>query len=106
MYMNEPGDTANNPICVVHDSESGGVWAFMYMRKGGTEYASSKVSAIITDLGYAKVMLKSDQEPAIKDLSEHANKQRWEDLQNIKRGVNKRLGQGGHSGSYPLKVAA
>ena len=43
MYMNEKGDDDNNPILVMHDGMSEGVWAIMTKRKGDNGYAVKRV---------------------------------------------------------------
>ena len=68
MYMNETMDENNNPILVVHDSVSEGVWAVFAKRKGDSAYIMHKVANVINRLGYSKIIVKSDQEPAVKSV--------------------------------------
>ena len=65
MYLNEKSDDVNNPILVVHDSVSEGVWAIFVKRKSESSYSVKKVSDIIKRLGYSKIIIKSDQEPSL-----------------------------------------
>ena len=68
MYLNEKGDDINNPILAVHDSESEGVWAVFARRKGPSAYTTKKVADIIKRLGYSKIIIKSEQEPALTSM--------------------------------------
>jgi hypothetical protein len=68
MYMNDNIEDKNNPILVVHDGESEGVWAIFARKKGESSYVKHRLANIIRRLGYAKVIIKSDQEPAIKNM--------------------------------------
>ena len=81
MYLNEVQDESNKPILVMHDSESKGIWAFMVKRKGNyDDYVSERISRVLKFLGYAKVILKSDQEPSIMDVMVEAKRKIWDDL--------------------------
>lgn len=88
MFMNERTDDHNYPILVIHDSISEGVWAIFVKRKGNyNEYVSKRVAGIINRLGYTKVVIKSDQEPSIKDVSYEAKKRIWKDLAECQEGA-------------------
>ena len=88
MYMNEIDDENNLPILVIHDSMSEGVWAMFVKRKGNySEYVSKKLFDIVNMLGYSKIVLKSDQEPAIKDLMYEAKKKVWQDINLFQEGI-------------------
>ena len=81
MYLNEVDDIGNLPILVAHDSASGGIWALLVKRKGNyCSYISEKLCALIRFLGYARIVIKSDQEPAIKDIMYEAKKKIWSDI--------------------------
>ena len=87
MFLNEKGDELNNPILAVHDSMSEGVWAVFLRRKGGSSYAAKKVSDIIKRLGYSKIVLKSDQEPAIKSLEDRARESLWQETEEMMKEI-------------------
>ena len=60
MFLNGKEDLSN-PIIVVVESESGGIWVVPVVRKGNyRKYVSGKISEIIEKIGYAKCVLKSD----------------------------------------------
>jgi len=81
MFMNERTDDYNFPILVLHDSESEGVWAIFVKRKGNySEYVSKRIAEIVNWLGYTKVVFKTDQEPAIKDVMHDAKTKIWKDM--------------------------
>ena len=66
----------------MHDSASNGVWAILVQRKGNyNEYVSKKIAGIISRLGYSKIVMKSDQEPSIKDVMFEAKKKVWHDIE-------------------------
>ena len=70
------------------ESESGGVWALPVKRKGNyNSYFSSRIVHIIEKVGYARCVLKSDQEPAIMDVTKEVKRQLWEELQASARNV-------------------
>jgi len=58
------------PILVLKDRETKSIQADVVPRKGEDEYAIRRLSQMIRSLGSKKVILKSDQEPAIKSLKE------------------------------------
>ena len=81
MFMNERTDDYNFPILVLHDSEREGVWAIFVKRKGNySEYVSKRIAEIVNWLGYTKVVFKTDQEPAIKDVMHDAKTKIWKDM--------------------------
>ena len=69
--MSDTGD----PILVMHDDRSEGVWAMCVKRKGNYgDYVVKRIADVISRLGYARIVLKSDQEPSIKDVMCEAKK--------------------------------
>ena len=68
MHMNETTDDTNNPLLVVHDSCSEGVWAVFTKKKGDSAHGKSNFAKSIRGLGCSKVVIKSDQEPAIRSM--------------------------------------
>jgi hypothetical protein len=59
MFFND-----KSAVIVLKDSNFGGVWALVVIRKGnGGEYAATRVADIINKLGYPRCILKCDQEP-------------------------------------------
>ena len=68
MYMNETTDDINNPMLVIHDRCSEGVWAVFTEKKGDSAHVKSRVANIIRVLEYSKVVIKSHQQPAIRSM--------------------------------------
>ena len=85
MYLNEKNDTNNNPVLVVHDSLSEGVWAIPVQKKGDDNYVRKRVCEIIQRLGYSRIIIMSDQEFASGDLEERVRREefkkfeKWQD---------------------------
>ena len=89
MYLNQKGDADRNPILVVKDSENGGIWSIMVIRKGNyNSYASTRVARIVDSVGYPKCIIKCDQEPSIKNVTEEVRRKLWEDLKETAHGVH------------------
>ena len=87
MFLNGKDNLAD-PVLVMTESESGGVWALPVKRKGNyTSYISSRIANIIEKVGYARCVLKSDQEPAIMDVTKEVKRQLWEELHASARNV-------------------
>jgi thiol-disulfide isomerase/thioredoxin len=63
------GDT---PTLVVKDRKSKNTWGHPVQHKGVNDYAVGKLVEDLNNLGYKKVVLKSDQEPAIVALCRQA----------------------------------
>ena len=81
MFVNNKGEDHANPTLVIKDHWRGGVWAFMVIRKGSqTTYISQRVAKIISSLGYREVVIKCDQEPAIKELQRDIREEMWKEL--------------------------
>jgi len=74
MYMHEgrdrePSDQDVLPIIVMKDRMSKGVFAFVVPKKGECEYAALRAAQDLNKtLGYKKIILKGDQEPALRVL--------------------------------------
>ena len=67
MYMNEMTDDTNSHILVIHDSCSEGVW-FVLTKKGDGAHVKNKVANITGCLGFSKIVIKSDQQLAIRSM--------------------------------------
>ena len=75
MFLNGKDNLAD-PVLVMTESESGGVWALPVKRKGNyTTYISSRIANISEKVGYARCLLKSEQEPAIMDVTTEVKRQ-------------------------------
>ena len=92
MYLNEKSDDANHPILVLHDSQSEGIWAIFARKKGDSDYVVKKVAEIIKRLGYSKIVLKSDQEPAIRNLEGKTQSSIWEDAAQLQENIKQECG--------------
>ena len=65
MFLNGK-ESLGNPIVIVTEKESGGIWAIPVKKKGNySDYVSRRIANIIDKVGYARCVLKSDQEPSI-----------------------------------------
>jgi len=56
------------PLLIIKDRKSRGVAAEVAPRKGEDPYAIRRLTAVIREFGYTKIIIKCDQEPAIKAL--------------------------------------
>jgi hypothetical protein len=75
-------------VIVVKDTNFGGVWALMVVRKGGCgEYAATRITDIINKLGYPRCILKCDQEPAIVEVTKEVRREAWKEIKEIAEGV-------------------
>ena len=54
---------------------------FLKLKGSYSEYVSKRIADIINHLGYVEVAMKSDQEPAIKDVMYEAKKKVWLDIE-------------------------
>ena len=78
MFLGPPGSVADRatgsdklPILVVRDRWTRNIWAFAVPSKGTEHpYAGKAVLGALNKLGYRKMILKTDQEPAIKKLAQ------------------------------------
>lgn len=77
----------NKPIVVCYYESDKMVWAMAIHRKGNPGRVAQRVAKWISHLGHAKVILKTNQEPAIKDPSEDAKIIRLENLKEISKQV-------------------
>ena len=68
------------PILVSRDRKSKWINAAVVTQKGNCAYAVKRLSEDIGALGYNKIILKSDQEPAIKDLKIRVKAERSEEI--------------------------
>ena len=59
------GESRGMPMIVLYDSESKYIAAEIVPEKGANEYSVRRMAQIVNRLGYRRVILKSDQEPAI-----------------------------------------
>ena len=60
-------------VLVVHDGESKAVFAHVVNRRGGSGEGAVRAAAEDLDLlGYKRILLKGDQEPALKELRSRA----------------------------------
>ena len=92
MYLNEKNDDVNHPILIMHDSMSEGVWAIFARKKGDNDYVVKRVVEIIKRLGYSKIVLKSDQEPAIRNLEGKAQSSIWADAEQLQENIKQECG--------------
>ena len=79
MFMNPNvnDDQSNYPILIIRERKFRGIWAAPAVRKGihGGDKMVERVVKIITDFGAPKVIIKSDQEPAMKDTQREIRKE-------------------------------
>ena len=83
MFMNrKPNDEElMHPILVIKDDRSGGIWALPTDRKGrGGLNIVPRIVEVINSLGYGRIILKSDQENSIVDLSSEVRRVLWKDF--------------------------
>eukprot|EP00973_Karenia_brevis_P074863 10403979-Karenia_brevis.AAC.1 len=60
---------------------NGGTWAMLVLRKGAqTTCIAERLAKIINEIGYTEIIIKCDQEPAIKDLQSEIKREMWEEL--------------------------
>jgi len=72
MFMNEVDEEAEEgmPILVMHDRASKTIFADVVPATGLNPYAVARMKANLESLGYKRVVIKTDQEPAIMALKE------------------------------------
>ena len=69
------------PILVIKEKISNGVWALPVIRKGAYKSKIIKrVIEVINSVGSPKIIIKSDQEPAIVDLQKDVRKELWNEI--------------------------
>ena len=74
------GDEAGMPILVIKDENTKRISAHVVPEKGRNAHAVKVLRHEIEILGYKKMILKSDQEPAIMALKESVKRERDEDI--------------------------
>ena len=84
-YMFLDGST---PILVFKEKKSKAIFAHIVDQKGvGDGHLVERVVKDIDSMGYGRITVKSDQEPAIKDLTRELREQRWEDMHGLTAAV-------------------
>ena len=68
------------PILVSRDGRSKWINAAVVPQRGNCAYAVKRLAEDIGALGYSRVILKSDQEPARKELKARVKMERGEDI--------------------------
>ena len=68
------------PILVSRDRKTKWINAAVVTQKGNCPYAVKRLSEDIGAMGYNRIVLKSDQEPAVKDLKARVKAERSEDI--------------------------
>lgn len=98
MFMTKPkGDEdrdAGMPTIVMVDRDSGHVSADMLPEKGNVPNAVKRLSHNLQFLGYKRIILKSDQEPAIVNLKAALVRERPEDIMTEASPVNEHQANG------------
>ena len=69
------------PILVMKSSADKWTSAFVVPQKGSNEYAINAVAREIQNTGYNRLIIKSDQEPAIKELVNAVKRERAENIE-------------------------
>ena len=78
-FLNYKHGADNNPVLIVTDSQSGGLWVLPVVRKGNyNSYIS--IASVLDKIGYAKCILKSDQEYSINEVAEETRRVLQEEL--------------------------
>ena len=68
-FGSEENPNKDNPVLVIKDRKSRAIWAHMLPSKGIDQpYGVKSLVRALTTTGYKRVIIKSDQEPAIKAL--------------------------------------
>ena len=83
MYMTSKPNESEivHPILVMKARISGGVWSLPVTRKG--PYLTNiveRVTKVINSIGAPKVVIKSDQEPAMKSMQLEIRKELWNEI--------------------------
>ena len=73
-YMGEE-DKDSIPLLIIKDSKSKRCWATVVDAKGATEFAVGFYISVLKELGYRRVLVKNDNEPAILALRNAVVKQ-------------------------------
>ena len=83
MFMTQKPTSDNllYPTLVIKERISNGVWALPLVRKGAYKSKIVKrVIEVINSVGSHKIILKSNQEPAIVHLQKHARRKLWDEF--------------------------
>ena len=84
-YMFLDGKT---PILVYKEKKSKMIYAHVVEQKGiGDGRLIEKIVKNLDALGYGRIVIKSDQEPAMKDLTEEVRERRWADMHGLMAAV-------------------
>ena len=70
-----------SPIIIGIDRKDKGVFAHMAPRKGVDAHAIKMIASEIKLTGYNKLILKSDQEPAVREVTEAVERERSENIE-------------------------
>ena len=73
LHMNETTDDTSNPILVTHDSCIEGIWVVF------AKNLKNKVANTIRGHGRSKIVIKSDQEPAVRSMARNVVESLFED---------------------------
>ena len=96
-YMFLDGST---PTLVSRDTRSRFITAVTLNHKGASDpWIAERIVEDIGMLGYGRMILKTDQEPAIKDLQKEVRQRRWDELKGITAAVRDR-----HGGDITLDI--
>ena len=90
MYMTKKPDIDQlmHPTLVIRERTSGGTWALPTLRKGvNNNNIAKRIVEIIDSVGAYKVIIKTDQEPAIIDVQKEVRRELWEELTEIMKDV-------------------
>ena len=82
MFMESKGTESQvgMPILVAKDGESKWVRASVVPRKGRWPHACNRLEVMLDQLGHRRMLIKSDQEPAITELKEDLKRVRDEEI--------------------------
>ena len=86
MYMTKKPDTEQimHPTLIIRERTSGGTWALPTLRKGINNNNIAKIIVeIIDSVGAHKIIIKTDQEPAIIDVQKEVRRELWEELNEV-----------------------
>ena len=84
-YMFLDGKT---PILVYKEKKSKMLYAHVVEQKGvGDGRLIERIVKNLDALGYGRIIIKSDQEPAMKDLTEEVREKRWADMHGLMAAV-------------------
>lgn len=107
MFMSRNPDHEDRkcPILVIKERQSGGVWSLAVVRKGAKDdNIINRVCNIINDIGAPKLIIKSDQEPAMIDLKNEIRKEIWNEHLQMLDSV-KSTRESKHGGGLSLNIA-